>query len=316
MCGLISPYFYWPTLSRDCQQYIKQYDVCQRVDKSKPPNSPMQLREVVTVPFERVAVDIVGPFPNARGGFRYLLTCIDLATRWPEAIPLRTTTSKSVITHLTSIFTQNGFPKAIVSDNGPQFVGKTFSRCLRDNGITHVKSSPYHPQGNGVVERLHTKTSEKKGNWASVVLMALFFIRCVPSQSTGLSPFLAKQGWEPSTPLQILYESWINRELRELDIQEFVLENSERIESLRESSSLRLREVMESRKEKWDRKAKERVFIVGKEVLTRKPGMCGKLEDSWEGPYTIYRVNTSSIESIHHCLTEWTRGTVKFPRST
>jgi len=58
--------------------------VCQRVDKAKPPNSPMQLREVVTVPFERVSIDIVGPFPNAKGGCRYLLTCIDLATRWPD----------------------------------------------------------------------------------------------------------------------------------------------------------------------------------------------------------------------------------------
>jgi len=66
MCQLISPFFYWPTLSRDCQQHIRQCSVCQKADK---------------MPFERVAVDIVGPFPTAKGGFRFLLTFVDLATR-------------------------------------------------------------------------------------------------------------------------------------------------------------------------------------------------------------------------------------------
>jgi len=291
MCQLITLFFYWPALSKDCQSFIRKCDTCQRMNKSKQPNSPM--------PFERVAVDIVGPFPTAKGGFRFMRTCIDLVTRWPEAVPIRTTTSKAIINQLTTMFTHNGFPKAIVSDNGPQFVGKTFSRWLGKNGINHVKSSPYHPQGNGVVERLHrtlkaiiTKTTQVKVNWASVVPMALYFIRCVPSEATGLSPFLAKLGWKPSTPLSVLYEAWTDKELGEVDTKDFVLENSERIEGLREASSLKLREGMEMRKEAWDKKAKARSFTVGEEVLTRKPGMCGKLETSWEGPYTIYRKNT------------------------
>ena len=54
-------------------------------DKNLPRQMMMQTREVVTVPSERVAVDIVGPFPVAKGGFRYLLTYLDMATRWPEA---------------------------------------------------------------------------------------------------------------------------------------------------------------------------------------------------------------------------------------
>jgi len=264
-----------------------------------PLRSPMQIREVVSVPFERVAVDIVGPFPTAKGGFRFLLTCVDLATRWPEAVPIRSTTSKVVIHYLTAMFAHSGFPKAIVSDNGPQFIGKSFSRSLRENGIAHVKSSPYHPQGNGVVERLHrtlraiiTKTTESKGNWAFVVPMALYFIRCVPSEATGFSPFLAKQGWEPSTPLSVLHEAWTDKELGEVDITEFVIENSERVESLREASSLKLREGMELRKKTWDKKAKDRSFEVGEEVLTRKPGMYGKLETSWEGHYTVYKKNS------------------------
>jgi len=293
MCQLITPYFYWPNLAKDCKEYIRSCDVCQRNDKTRPPVSPMQTREIVTVPFERVAIDLVGPFPSAKGGFKYMLTCVDLATRWPEAIPIRTCTARVIIDKLVDVFTHNGYPKTIVSDS------KTFSKWLTQNGIRHVKSSPYHPQGNGVVERLHrtlgaivTKTTGAKGNWASVVPRALYFIRAVPCEATGLSPFVAKQGWEPSTPLSLLYESWLDCELEGLDLAEFVIQNSERIEQLRESSSLRLRETGELRKSKWDVKSKERVFKVNDEVLMRKAGLCGKLESVWEGPYRVYQVNS------------------------
>jgi len=125
---LIRPFFYRPSVSRDCQAFIKGCDACQKMDKARPPRSPMQQRETVTIPFERVAIDIVGSFPTATGGFKFLLTCIDMATRWPEAIPVRNTTARTIINQLTGIFCRCGFPTAIVSDNGPQFVGKFFSK--------------------------------------------------------------------------------------------------------------------------------------------------------------------------------------------
>jgi len=95
MVNIIKPYFYWPNLTRDCAGHVRSCDVCQRTDKTQFKQCPMQLRELATVPFENVSIDIVGPFPTAVGGFRFLLTCIDNATRWPEAIPIRTTTAKT-----------------------------------------------------------------------------------------------------------------------------------------------------------------------------------------------------------------------------
>ena len=126
MADIIRPFFYWPTITVDCLAHIKSCDVCQKKDKSFPMKCTMQERELVSVPAESVAIYLVGPFPTATGGFKFLLTCIDLATRWPEAIPLRTTTSKVIINQLTNIFSRCGFPAALVSDNGPQFTGKCF----------------------------------------------------------------------------------------------------------------------------------------------------------------------------------------------
>ena len=299
MTELLQPYFYWPTMSRDCRNTIKSCETCQKHDKSKPKPSPMQERELATIPFENISIDLVGPFPTAVGGFKYLLTAVDLATRWPEAIPLRTTTAKIITRSLVSIFTRCGFPVRITTDNGPQFKGTFFKKWVKQLGINHVVSSPYHPQGNGVVERLHrtlnsmiSKLTEKKGNWASTIPMALYFIRSTPCSATGLSPFLARQGWEPTTPLQLLYRAWDGLDEGNVDFTEWVDLNLERVEKLRDSIAATVGKNVKDRKLRWDGRAKARTFQVGDSVLVRKPGMTTKLEETWEGPYKITKVNS------------------------
>ena len=199
--------FYWPSMSVNVPRHCKSCSVCQKHTKQTPKVLPMQEREVLTVPSERVCVDLVGPFPKARGGFQFLLTYIDMATRWPEDICIRKVTTAVIIDQLKSIFCRNGFPTTLVSDNGLHFKSAQFAKYLKSQGIQHVIASIYHPQGNGVVERMHgtlnaiiAKSVENKGNWAEIVPMCLYFMRCTPNRSAGVSPFLLKHGWEPVTP--------------------------------------------------------------------------------------------------------------------
>ena len=259
----------------------------------------MQIRESSSVTFENISIDLVGPFPTAVGGFKYLLMAIDLATRLPEAIPLRTTTAKVITKTLMSIFAKCGFPARITSDNGPQFKGKFFKKWVRHQGIQHVFSSPYHPQGNGVVERLHrtlnamiSKLTEKRGNWASTIPMALYFLCGTPCSATGMSAFLARQGWEPATPLHLLYRTWDEQDAGNVNLAEWIDFNLERVETLREKAATKIAETAHERKAKWDKRAKERPFEVGDLVLVRKPGICAKLEETWDGPFKIIKVNS------------------------
>ena len=316
MVDLIKPFFHWPSLTKDHLTFVRQCDEYQRKNKAMPKHNSMQVREITNIPFERVAVDLVGPFLTAVGGYRFILTCIDVAKRWPEAIPLKTTTARAIIKHLTDIFARCGFPTAIVADNGSQFKGKIFHRWLRNKGIKHVKASPNHPQGNGVVERLHrtlnamiSKIAKKKGNWVSVTPMALYFIHNTPSSATGLSPFMARHGWEPVTPIQLLYKSWAQTDLWEIELTDWVAENAEQVESARERACVTNTVIVQKRKSNWDSKAEERSFEEGEEVLVRKPGMNLKLSDSCVGPYTVtkrnsplsYVINTGDrqIPSVH-----------------
>ena len=303
----IRRYFYWLSITADSIKHIKSCLVCQKKDKSNPRPMTMQAREIVTVPSECVAINIVGPFPVSKGGFGFLLTYLDMATRWPEAIPLRKTTTKIVIEQLTLVFSRCGFPMTLISDNGPQFVATAFQKWLKDKGITHVRVSPYHPQGNGVVERMHrtltnviARCTDGKGNGAQIVPMAMYFLRCMPSRATGLSPFRAKHGWEPTTPLQILYKGWMQRDLGPVDLEEWTTVNAERVQHAREVVMVNLQSSSDERKKQWDKKAQTRQFEKGNQVFLRKSGLNTKLADSWEGPFVVekrnmplsYRINT------------------------
>ena len=79
--------FHWSSLTSDVAKHYRFCDTCQRHTTSRQRVHPMQETEVVTVPSERICIDLVGPFPRVKGGFQYLLTYIEMATRWPEALP-------------------------------------------------------------------------------------------------------------------------------------------------------------------------------------------------------------------------------------
>ena len=299
MVALLRPHFYWPCMGRDCLEYITKCEKCQQMDKTVPRPPSMIEREVVTRPFSDVAIDVVGPFPTARGGYRFLITCIDSASRWPEAFPVRKATARTVIGCLTSVFTRWGFPEKLTSDNGSQFTGKLFSTWLRDKGIAHARATPYHPQGNGVVERLHrtlngviAKTISCKGDWAAVLPMALFFLRLTPSSSTGMSPFLVTHGWEPPTQIQLLYRVRVDKEIGGVDLTEWLLQDADRVEMARDKASATLIENSRARAKAYNKRAKDREFAVGDSVWVRRPGLDHKLKESWVGPGTILKINS------------------------
>ena len=78
--------FYWPSVRHDVAEYC---EVCQKVSRKGVPPAPLIPLPVVDDPFQRVAMDIVGPLPKSRSGKRYILVLCDYATRYPEAVALR-----------------------------------------------------------------------------------------------------------------------------------------------------------------------------------------------------------------------------------
>ena len=89
--------YYWPTLSKDSISYVKKCDKCQRfATVARAP--PVELKMISSPwPFVIWGIDLVGALPTGKGGVRYAVVAIDYFTKWAEAEPLATITSKKVL---------------------------------------------------------------------------------------------------------------------------------------------------------------------------------------------------------------------------
>ncbi|KAJ8019806.1 hypothetical protein HOLleu_41546 [Holothuria leucospilota] len=150
-------HFYWPKLKSDVAKFCKTSHSFQMVGKPNQniPAAPLKPIPAFEEPFSRVIIDCVGPLPKSRAGHQYILTIMCASTRFPEAIPLRNIKARTVLQALLKFFTLFGLPKEIQSDQGSNFMSTVFQQMLYELGIDQIKSSAYHPESQGVLERFH-----------------------------------------------------------------------------------------------------------------------------------------------------------------
>ena len=129
--------FYWPSLFQDVDAYCRTCLECQRVGIPRQQRVPLVPLPIMKEPFERIAIDMVGPLPRSRKGYQYVLVICDYATRYPEAVPLRTTDAHKVAEELIVFFSRMGIPREILSDQGTNFM----SQLLKD--IPAIACSPH-----------------------------------------------------------------------------------------------------------------------------------------------------------------------------
>ncbi|XP_030621125.1 uncharacterized protein K02A2.6-like [Chanos chanos] len=147
MKSLARSYVWWPGIDKQIEDLTKGCSGCHRVQNA-PPQAPLHPWEWPSAPWQRVHIDFAGPFMNSM-----FLIVVDAHSKWPEVIPMKSTTSEKTIAALRSIFSRNGVPELIVSDNGSQYTSEEFSLFMKKNGIKHFKSAPHHPATNGLAER-------------------------------------------------------------------------------------------------------------------------------------------------------------------
>jgi transposase InsO family protein len=102
-------------------------------------------------------VDILGPFPRAVGGYRFLFVAIDKFTKWPEATPVVSITQGAAVAFLKSIVYRFEVPSRIITDNGTQFKSRLFQEYCEGIGTQLCFASMAHPRSNGQAERANAE---------------------------------------------------------------------------------------------------------------------------------------------------------------
>jgi len=136
-------------------RYCKSCPICAKCNKAGQKKAPLQKRPILTEAFEPMACNINGPFQKIKKGYRYVLTAICLATRWPVAIPMKNIKSHTVAQALMEVFSQTSIPLDLLTDPGAQFTEKLFKEIVAILNNDNLRTAAYYPQINGAVERLN-----------------------------------------------------------------------------------------------------------------------------------------------------------------
>lgn len=291
--------FFWPGLTSDISRFCQSCDQCQRtLPKGRVSKVPLGSMPLIDTPFQRIAIDLVGPiYPCSDRKNRYILTVVDYATRYPEAVALANIDTKTVAEALFDIYTRVGFPQEILSDHGSQFTSDLMQEISRLLSIKQITSSVYHPICNGLCERfngtlklmLRKMCEERPKDWDRYLNALLFAYRETPQSSTGFSPFDLLYGRRVRGPLCILKELWTGEIVEDetKSTYQYVLDLQQRLEETCDLAKRELQKSQRKYKMYYDRKAKCRKFKIGDEVLLLLPTDSNKLLMHWKGPFTI-----------------------------
>ena len=183
--ALISCRYVWPKMHRDIKLWVQQCLQCQRSKVHRHTSVPIGTFQSPDARFDHVHIDIVGPLPYSNG-FRYILTCVDRFTRWPEAWPIVDITAQCIAkTFFDNWICRFGVPSTVTTDRGSQFESHLFRELTRTIGCKRIRTTSYHPAANGMVERMHRQlkaalTSQTNPNqWSETLPLVLFGMRTV-----------------------------------------------------------------------------------------------------------------------------------------
>jgi len=124
--------YYWPMIFKDAKKFVEACDSCQRAGRPCQADEMPLRPQLVIEPFERWALDFVGPINPSSNQKTYILVATEYVTKWVEAEALLRATEDSVIQFLFHLFVSYGLPREIITDGEPQFAGNRLAATLNN----------------------------------------------------------------------------------------------------------------------------------------------------------------------------------------
>ena len=204
----ISTRYYWTGMRKYIESYTKNCLECQRYKSSNQKPAGLLQTTVMNQRFEVISFDLFGPLPTSLDGKTWIFIVEDVATRWVELFALQQATAENcAMTLINELFLRFGFPRRMISDNGPQFVSAVMQQVAFTMNIKHAFTPVYHPETNPVERKnrdlkpqLAILVKDKHREWPEHLPSIRFAMNTASSLSTGSTPAYLTFGRELRTP--------------------------------------------------------------------------------------------------------------------
>jgi len=289
----------WPGLTKDVERYISKCESCQKNKLSRRIKAPLVITDTPSKPFEKCALDIVGPLTITNNGNKYLLTFQDNLTKFSKAIPIANQEANTIAKEFaTKIIFEYGIPEKILTDQGTNFMSEIFKNTCKLLKIDKIQTTAYHPESNGALERSHRTLAEylrhyinaDQTDWDEWTPYAMFTYNTTPHTATGYTPFELVYGHQADLPTALTKPPKPT-----YNYNDYAQELKERLRATNLNAKENLKEKSKA-KGYYDKTAKETKFKVGDKVLvydeTLRRGRSKKLDALWTGPYVVLEKNS------------------------
>ena len=285
--------FYWPRMVADIKSFVQKKCRCvankQPNIKERAPLTPIEAQ----YPFQMISIDFI-KLDKCKGGYQYGMVAIDHFTRFCQFYATRNKSSRAAADKLFNEFIlQFGFPERIHHDQGGEFNNRLFKELHRMTGIKSSNTTPYHPMGDGQVERqnrtlinmLKTLSKNEKNDWKKHFPRLAFACNSTRNKTTGFSPHFLMFGRESKLPIDWVFQDVEQGEIQEQTHEQFAVEWEKSMKQAYEIARENIGKSASYNKKYYDRKAKTVEISVGDLVLVknvRERGGTGKLRSYWE----------------------------------
>ena len=303
--------FFWRKIENSVRQYCRNCRSCQLMKGVRGlPYGDLNSIKYPRFAWEFIGMDIAGSLNVTPRKNRYIIVVIDYYTRYIEMAPLKNMKSQTIADFfVNNIVVRYGAVKTVLTDLGRSFKSDFIEDVFKLVNSKHVCSTAYHPQTNGLCERviqtvrsmLSHYVNERFDDWDLLLNKLAFAYNSTKQSTTGESPYKLLFGREPLLPIDITFN--LPNDFR------YGLKYKETMEDCQEIVRIRVRDAQESQKAHYDSKHFSASFNVGDLVAlhenTRVVGMSQKFFPKFSGPYKITRQITPVTYEIQ---------SVEFPR--
>uniref|UniRef100_A0A3B3QC10 Gypsy retrotransposon integrase-like protein 1 n=1 Tax=Paramormyrops kingsleyae TaxID=1676925 RepID=A0A3B3QC10_9TELE len=290
--------FFWPGWSGDVRRWCRECRECaSRKETGVSARAPL-VSTVTARPYERVALDILGPLPETERGKKYILVIGDYFSKWTEAFPLVNQEAVTVAKVLVEEWVcRYGCPRSLHSDQGRNFESLVFQELCQLLEINKTRTSPYSPQSDGLVERFNRTlatmlslfVNHNQSNWDILLPFVMMAYRSSVHASTGFTPYKVLFAREMVLPVDVMLNLDHGERLKPMS--EYVSSVSQTLATVVEAVKKHQSEASHRQKRCYDFRAQPQFYSVGELVWmrdkARRRGVCPKLQRRFKGPFKV-----------------------------